>query len=138
MSKTGYRQVCPWCHQPKANLTSHRQYCKQRPDAGTAPESPAPQPQAPQAETKARAAVHHSRKPIKKRILKAVRNLTQAAAKELVSAGAVVGDGGHCEREACPYRGLSSHLAKVRVQALVRAGLGLEDAARFVREHCAC
>ena len=76
MSKTGYRQVCPWCHQPKANLTSHRQYCKQRPDAGTAPESPAPQPQAPQAETKARSAVHHTRKPIKKRILKAVSKMS--------------------------------------------------------------
>jgi hypothetical protein len=43
---------------------------------------------------------------------------------------------GHCEREACPYRGLSSHIARMRVQELVRGGLGLEDAARFVREQC--
>jgi hypothetical protein len=45
--------------------------------------------------------------------------------------------GGYCEREACPYRGLSAHLARVRVQELVRAGLWIEDAARFVRENCA-
>ena len=130
---------CRYCAKdmPKGSIYRHEhQMCPHR--TGASAESPTPQAQVPQAETKARAAVHHARQPLKKRILTAVGKLTQAAAKELVSAGAVVGDGHHCERQQCPYRGLSSHLAKVRVQELVRAGLGLEDAARFVREHCAC
>lgn len=165
MSTAGARFECPWCRKMKANLTEHRKTCKQRPEIETPPESPAPQTQAPQAATKAPKAVKavHAKRPLKRATVKAASGglleyalklqgklpatgkdlpvMDKAVARELVDAGLAVGkrsrDGGHCEREACPYRGLSTHIARVRVQELVRGGLGIEDAARFVREHCA-
>ena len=103
------------------NNLYHLRSCPKRP--GASAESPAPQPQAPRAAKKAQTPARHARKPVKRTATLAAPPLQPAT-------------GGHCEREACPYRGLSSHLAKVRVQELVRAGLGIEAAARFVREQC--
>ena len=68
---------CRYCAKdmPKGSIYRHEhQMCPHR--TGASAESPTPQAQVPQAETKARAAVHHARKPIKKRILKAVSKMS--------------------------------------------------------------
>ena len=126
--------VCRYCDKvmPAGSLHRHEHVmCKKRPGAATVPESPTPKAQTP---TGARTPLTLAkiRPRLKRAKAKALGKLEEPTHK----ADGTPWDA-HCERAACPYRGLSTHIARVRVQELVRGGLGIEDAARFVREHCA-
>jgi hypothetical protein len=140
-------KTCRYCQKkmPTGSLFVHETVCHdrcpQRPLAGDAQESPAPQAGTAKSSPKPRVAIH-ARKPAKRATAKAglleycQKMRGKLTDQERGERAPKVWTSTHCEAAACPYRGLSAHIARLRVQELVRGGLGLEDAARFVREQC--
>lgn len=129
-------KTCRQCgkEMPKGSLFRHEHVmCEKRPGAATVPDSPAPTAQAAQGATKAPRPARPTRKPVTRTATGLGTVKTSALATEEPKQMAVA----HCEEAACPYRGLSDPIQQFRVQELVRGGLGIEHAARFVREHCA-